>query len=264
MVKLYEFRDPIEQKYGNDLSENEKIRLVRTVVLPSEWEPYPEKPARVENICGRLVKVPEERDDSWDFSKAGPPLDFDEPGDDKAFNEDISQVCFRKFTPFGAQNEVYHLNGHVTIRNVPGLPKSVSFKGIRGFSAARELISDMMYPEETTSVSVHMGVIGLNLGKRIQTSPGCYLENRVYDRLAFLNLGSRTIDTCNTVRLVVKNWDQVGLDQKLRPLTNDLLITGKGSMMHRYTWKSMEWTQENEAKVLAATQWVADMIYDVV
>jgi hypothetical protein len=34
--------------------------------------------------------------------------------------------------------------------------------------------------------------------------------------------------------------------------------------MHRYTWKSMEWTQENEAKVLAATQWVADMIYDVV
>jgi len=267
MVKLLELRNPYECKYDGELNESEKQRLVKVADLPKAWDPYPEKPAMVENICGKFVRIPpvEERVEEWCIAKAGPPLEYGDRGGDKAVSEDISQVCFKKFSPFGSQTEVYHLRGHVTVRNAPGLAKSVSFKGVGGHAAAREIVSDMLYPEDTTGVSVHMGVIGLNLGKRIQTSPGCYLENRVRDGcLQFLEVGTRTMDTCNTVRVFVSNWGTVGLEEKLRPISNDILITGKGSLIHRYTWKNLEWTAENEAQVLAATQWVADRIFIVV
>jgi hypothetical protein len=267
MVRLYELKNPNECKFGGDLNQYEKARLVKSFELPKAWEPYMEKPASIENICGKFVRIPaaEEREEGWNIAEAGPPLGYYDQDGDKAVSSDISQVCFKKYSPFGSQTEVYHLRGHVTVRNAPGLPKSVSFKGVRGYSAAKEIVGDMMYPEDTTGVAVHMAVIGLNLGRRLQTSPGCYLENRVRDScLSFLEVGSRTIDTCNTVRVVVCDWGAVGLEEKLRPTSNDVLITGKGSFMHRYTWKSLEWTEENEARVLAASQWVADHIAYVV
>jgi hypothetical protein len=267
MVKLFELRNPYECKFGGELTERESARVVKRIELPVAWEPYPEKPAVVENICGKFVKIPdaEERGEDWEIVKAGPPIGYGDLNGEKAVNSEISQVCFKKYSPFGSQTEVYHLRGHVTVRNAPGLAKSVSFKGVGGYSAAREIVSDMLYPEDTTGIAVHMAVVGLNLGKRLQTSPGCYLENRVKDRcLHFLDVGTRTLDTCNTVRVVVSDWDAVGLGESLRPLANDVLITGKGSFIHRYTWKSLEWTEESEARVLAASQWVADRIASVV
>lgn len=252
---LFVFKNPSETRFGDELREEEVHRVVRTCELEAAWEPYPKKLACIENICGKLVNT----------ENSGPPLDETHVGHKRAFNSEIEQVCFKKISPFGSQFEVYHLRGHVTVRNAPGLPKSVSFKGVKGVQAAREIISDMLYPTETTGVVIHMGVVGLNLGKRLQTSPGCYLENRVgTGELEFMEIASRTIDTCNTVRLSVKDWAAVGLEEELRPIFNDMLITGKGSVMHRFTWKSLEWNEEAERKVLEAAQLVADRVGGVV
>ena len=264
-MHLYVLRNPCETRFGGELREDEKDRLVRVSELDPAWDPYPKRQAGIENICGKLVKLFGPDGELYNASKAGPPLDDLHVGHKRGHDPDIEQVCFKKRSPFGAQTEVYHLRGRVTIRNSPGLPVSVSFKGVRGIQAVRELSSDMMYPRETTGVVVHMGVVGLCLGKRIQTSPNCYLENRVgYGALKCLEVASRTLETCNTVRLSVVDWGEAGLEEHLWPIANDMLITGKGSVMHRFTWKSLQWDEDAEAKVLRAAQWVAEIVESVV
>ncbi len=44
-----------------------------------------------------------------------------------------------------SQTEFDHLRGHVTVRNAPGLAKSVSFLGVGVISTAREIVRNMFY-----------------------------------------------------------------------------------------------------------------------
>ena len=151
----------------------------------------------------------------------------------------------------------------LTARCAPGLEKTIGFKGVRGYEGVRELVRDAMLPE-TTVAKVHMGVFSTCLGRRLQTSPGCYLENKIAKEMPWLDVGGRTMDQCNIVRLVVVGWGDVGLPRPLWPVSNDLVVTCKGSVMHRFTWNGagcgLEWTQESEQAVLSACQWVADAI----
>ena len=68
----------------------------------------------------------------------------------------------------------------------------------------------------------------------------------------------------NVVRLGVRDWAAVGLEDALRPVTNDIVLTGKGSSLHRFTWSSaacgLQWTREAEDALVAACQRVSDEI----
>lgn len=251
---LYSLTDPLEDKFGGVLtpSEEERCRTRMTLESP-RWDPYPRKSCRVENVCGRFLLSGAARA-NW----GAPVLD-----------ERLASVSFRVASPFGLQTELYHLAGHVTSRATPGLSKSMIFKGVKGVAGLASLRRDMLLDGEPVVAKVHMGVVGCCLGVRLQTSGGCYLENRVAEgtgglKGGWLKVESRLLDQCNVVRLSVTDWSQLGLlAGRLRPLTNDIVVTGKGSLVHRFTWDALVWDERAEAGVLEACEWVAGEIRGV-
>jgi len=140
-------------------------------------------------------------------------------------------------------------------RTTPGLTKSMIFKGVKGSSSLSILKKDMQL--EGAVSTVHMGVIGCCLGVRLQTSQGCYLENRVGEMSSRFRVESRCLDQCNVVRLSVCKWS---LPRALIPLSNDIVVTGKGSLVHRFTWDCLVWDEGTEARVLEECEQVAEEI----
>jgi hypothetical protein len=154
-------------------------------------------------------------------------------------------------------------NRQITARCAPGLERTIGFKGVRGHFALREMVRDSLLPEATTA-RVHMAVLGASLGVRLQTSPGCYLENKIWHRgsFAWIDVGGRLMDQINVVRLVVLDWRVTGLPERYWPVGNDLVLTGKGSVLHRLTWngRGVDWDDQAEQEILKACQWVLDAI----
>ena len=72
------------------------------------------------------------------------------------------------------------------------------------------------------------------------------------------------MDQFNVVRLGVVDWGAMGLDEAFRPWANDIVLTSKGSLMHRFTWNApmsgLEWTQEAEEAISRACLRVSDAI----
>jgi hypothetical protein len=291
---LYELTSPVEHKYGGSLTPEEEARCSRQTELHSpRWTPYPKRPSRVENICGKFVVRVEEStateggsgttgsgETSSAFTDGGSehgPEHGPEPVPEhegltkqyisclsgKRLDPRLDSVCFRNDSPFGKQFELFHIAGHVTVRSTPGLPRSVIFKGVKGVAGTDELARDL-FMHESVFPLVHMGVISSCLGLRLQTSQCCYLENKVSSsvgsmRGGWMRVEPRSIDQCNIVRLSVRKWPD-SLPEHLIPLSNDIVITGKGSVMHRFAWSGVPWTEANEQAVLDVCAWVAGEI----
>lgn len=241
---LFELKDPMEHKYGGALTPEEQKRCVRETVLSPVWAPYPARPVEVDSICGRLSNFG--GGDGW-----------------SGMSDRLSSVCSRSPAPFGAQTELFHIGGQLTARSAPGLEKAIGFKGVRGFDAMREMIRDSLLPEATGG-KVHMAVFSSFIGRRIQTSPGCYLENKVARELPWLYVECRCMDQFNVVRLGVCDWGRMGLEERFRPKGNDIVLTARGSLLHRFTWdgvnQSLEWTKEAEDAIRGACQRVSDAV----
>jgi hypothetical protein len=241
---LFELKDPVEHKYGGELTPVEALRCVRETVLSPTWSPYPVRAVEVETVCGRLERFAGEQ--GW-----------------SGMSPQLKSVCFKSPAPFGAQTELFHLRGQLTARNAPGLEKAIGFKGVRGHEALRELIRDSLLPDATVG-KVHMAVFSSFIGRRMQTSPGCYLENRVREGMPWLMVEGRCMDQFNVVRLGVEDWGAMGLDEAFRPWANDIVLTGRGSLLHRFTWNGpmsgLKWTQEAEEAIGRACQRVSDEI----
>lgn len=237
---LYTLSNPTEHKFGGSLTPSETERCQTQMTLDSpRWAPYPRKTCQVENVCGRFL-----------LATAG--VHWGAP----ALDDRLQGASFRVTSPFGLQTELYHLAGHVTSRATPGLPGSMIFKGVRGMEGLAQLKKDLLLDTEPVVASIHMAVVGSCLGNRLQTSQGCYLENKV-DRLDWLSVGSRSLDQCNVVRLNVSKWD---LPLPLTPLSNDMVVTGKGSVVHRLTWEGLVWTRDTEDTILSTCERVVERI----
>ena len=280
---VYELSDPSEVKYGGTLTPSEQARCFRQTLLESPLlAPYQRRGAQVENICGKLVSiVPTDSVFAVGGNAAMGPgcsssvigeggsgrgsLRFSAVTPNPALNGDLRSVCFRHVSSFGQQYEFFHVCGHVTARCTPGLPKTVIFKGVRGVWGLERLVRDLML-EESTTAQVHMGVVGCFLGVRLQTSQCCYLENKINGGCEWLRVEPRLMDQCNVVRLSVTKWDHHTpplLPEGIVPLTNDMVLTGRGSMMHRFTWASLVWDGEVERRVLDACDRVARAISEL-
>ena len=247
---LYELRGPTEHKFGGSLSESERARCTKETELDSpRWEPYSAKPCVVENICGKFL-----------LSSPSCP-NCGTPG-----LERLQSVSFKVASPFGQQTEIYHIAGHVTYRATPGLPKSMIFKGVRGCAGLAGLKRGMMF--DSVSAQVHMAVVGCCLGFRVQTTAGSYLENRVNGGVfasangeRWMRVENRSLDQCNVIRLSVIRWDHPALlPANFEPSSNDIVVTGKGSVLHRFTWGGLVWDEAAEAAVLLACERVAGAI----
>lgn len=182
-------------------------------------------------------------------------------------NPRLRSVCFDTETPFGKQQEILHIDGHITARCTPGLPRSLIFKGAKGMDSVSRLMRDLFLDQEKTIPLVHMGVVSSCLGVRLQTSECCYLENRVLNGTGIMRGGWMTVETrapdqCNVVRLSVTDWTGLLLPV-LIPVTNDIVITGKGSIVHRFSWIGLSWNQEVERDILDACESVASAIASV-
>jgi hypothetical protein len=179
----------------------------------------------------------------------------------------LSSVCFKTDSPFGKQREIFHIDGHITVRCTPGLPKSMIFKGAKGMESITRLIKDLILDQEKTVALVHMGVISSCMGVRLQTSQCCYLENRVNEgfgtmRGGWMTVEARSPDQCNIVRLSVKDWTGLLLPSII-PISNDIVITGKGSVIHRFSWVGLPWDEHVERDVLGACESVVEAISSV-
>jgi hypothetical protein len=182
-----------------------------------------------------------------------------------AYNPDVKSVCFKNLSTFGQQFEVFHLAGHVTARCTPGLPKAVLFKGVRGADGLDQICGDLML-DDTTQAHVHMAVFTSFLGIRLQTTEWCYLENRVYDEYGpfkggWMRVEPRLLDQCNLIRLSVVDFKRLLPSRPdIHPISNDLVITSRGSLTLRYTWSAAHWTAETEREMLRVCNEIADAI----
>ena len=285
---LYELTTPVEHKYGGYLTDEESLRCVQqTELLSPRWAPYPRRPARVENICGKFVLRVEGSTamaagsglaSSSVCMGGGSSSGLDSSATDSQLltsppkyvscltqfmDHRLDSVCFRNDSPFGRQFEIFHVAGHVTVRSTPGLPRSVIFKGVKGVDGVRELSNDLLLQPSAVPL-VHMGVMSSCLGVRLQTSQCCYLENKISSGIGsmtgnWMRIEPRSMDQCNIVRLSVCKWHNL-LPEHLLPTSNDIVITSKGSVMHRMSWPGVEWTTQNEQVVLDVCTWVADQI----
>lgn len=284
---LYELTSPVEHKYGGVLTKEEGLRCVKQTELDSpRWAPYPKRAAQVENICGKFVirvsgSGATGRGGGTDERTSSASMDggSDREGNGASgggefrylsclsghiLDRRLSSVCFRNDSPFGRQSELFHLSGHVTVRCTPGLPRSVIFKGAKGVAGARELQRGLFMEGNGVLPLVHMAVVSSCMGLRLQTSQCCYLENKVNNCVGSMHGGwmkvePRSMDQCNIVRLAVRNWHRL-LPEHLVPVSNDIVVTSKGSVMHRLAWEGVEWNEENERDVLDVCTWVAEAI----
>ena len=184
-----------------------------------------------------------------------------------SIDQRLSSVCFNIDSPFGKQQEIFHIDGHVTARCTPGLPRSLIFKGSKGVESVTRLMRDLFLDQESTLPLVHMGVISSCMGVRLQTSQCCYLENRVLEGTGKMHGGWMTVETrspdqCNIVRLSVKDWTGLLLPSVV-PISNDIVITGKGSVVHRLAWTGLLWDDQVERDILGACESVAAAIASV-
>ena len=265
---VYELSNPVEHKYGGTLTLEQHARCTRQTELDSpKWTPFPARLPKVDNICGKfVVKLGiKHRYSAYASCLNTHPID-----------SRLSSVCFKTDSPFGRQREMFHVNGHVTVRCTPGLPKSMIFKGARGVSSIKILKRDLFLDsksdksdsklDEVTAL-VHMGVISSCMGVRLQTSQCCFLENRVLEGVGIMSgnwitVEGRSPDQCNIVRLSVKDWTGLLLPG-IAPIGNDIVITSKGSVVHRLSWAGLDWTEEVEKEVLGACQSVVKAIASV-
>jgi hypothetical protein len=195
---------------------------IETVLLDERYAPYEVQKARVENLCGS-------------FAEHVTPAEL--PG-----------VLFNTISQFGRRKEVFSVHGNAVIHQ-----NKAAFMGVRSAEALGKLARALNLSSERNVT--HMAVFCAKLGKRVQVSSSGLLETLISNRFARnIRVEGRMYDHTNTVRLHVHKFTRDGvfaLDEAFRPCRNDWAVTGRGIVMVRFTWKSVEWTRECEAACVA-------------
>lgn len=80
-------------------------------------------------------------------------------------------VTFTGNSFFGSHHEMYHEAGCVYVYK-----NSLHFKGCQGIQGVNRVARSLLL--QSYECRVHMGVFSVNLGKRVYTGIGCFMENR--------------------------------------------------------------------------------------
>lgn len=205
---------------------------VRTILLDERYAPYDRQGARIENLCGN-------------------------------FTEYISAIPLKNVTKGnGTQKEVYHLHGNVVINQGRG-----AFMGARGMHGIQRLARALQL--SSAANVVHMAVLTSKLGRRAQVSSNGLLETNLERHSEHLRVEGRMYDHTNAVRFTIIKFEapQFRIAPEMQPDNNDWMVTGKGMIIIRFSWrgtdegrKGVGWTRETEQACLdlcdRVTEWL--------
>lgn len=201
---------------------------IQTIMLDERYAPYTSQAASIENLCGSFSEYVE--------------------------GGDIMPVLITTHNRFGRQREVFNIHGNASIHF-----GKATFRGVRGAQGLEAMAKALAL--SNASNTVHMAVICGKIGKRVQVTSSGLLETILVNRFATnMRVIGRMYDHNNTVRLVVSRFEDgvetdhpvFRLPRRYWPCKNDWAVTGRGTVMARFTWKRrMEWTPECETEILA-------------
>lgn len=157
---------------------------------------------------------------------------------------------------FGRHHLMYHLHGSVTVHRGLAL-----FRGCAGMDSIRAIAADLYL--ESARCNVHMGVFKVCLGRRIATTHGCYMENRVAGRFKSIRVLHRLIDSSQSLKFRVDTFDPAELPYltgRLVPSSVDITVNCTGVVMLRFSWSRCSWTDAAEAACLRFCGWVAEQL----
>ena len=182
---------------------------IETIILDERYAPYTRQGARIENLCGRYTEY---------VTGAG-----------------LDRVVKRT----GTQREVFHLHGNVLINQGVGW-----FMGVRGVDGLQRLSRTLSLSSESNLV--HMAVLTSKLGKRVQVSPNGLLETNLEKHSEHLRVVGRMYEHTNAVRFTLTKFEapQFRMPEGMTPDNNDWMVTGKGMIIIRLSWRKVESEQE--------------------
>lgn len=193
---------------------------ISTVMLDERYRPYTAQDARVENLCGCFTE--------------------------RVYTEMLTGAIITTNCNFGRQREVFNIHGNVAINKGKGL-----FMGVRDMAGIEKLAEALAL--SSSHNNVHMAVICGKIGTRLQVKSSGLLENRLLQFRETLAVEGRQYEHTNTVRMRVRKFSNDGifaLEEQYRPEKNDWSITGRGTVMIRFTWSKIEWTSDCERACL--------------
>jgi hypothetical protein len=159
-------------------------------------------------------------------------------------------------TPFGVQHMLFHAEGNVVVDQGRGF-----FKACRSAAGLEEL-SRCLYLE-TPKNRVHMLVLTARLGKRVQVESGGFLERSLAPHQWLFRI-TPPMDEVNHMRLEVKTFaGPFEIDRSIRPLANDWTVTGRGSVIARFTWpkdETQNWNSDVERMVIQYSERVIALL----
>jgi hypothetical protein len=182
---------------------------IETVILDERYAPYTRQGARIENLCGRYTEY---------VSGAG-----------------LDRVVKRN----GTQKEFFHLHGNILINQGVGW-----FMGVRGADGMERLSKALSL--SSPSNLVHMAVLTSKLGKRVQVSANGLLETNLEKHTEHLRVGGRMYEHTNAVRFTVHKFEapQFRMPEGMNPDNNDWMVTGKGMLIIRLSWRKVDSEQD--------------------
>jgi len=157
---------------------------------------------------------------------------------------------------FGRHQELFHVHGTVTVHCGVAY-----FRGCAGVASVRALSRDLFF--ETPVCEVFMGVFKVCLGRRLDTSPGCFLESCVRARFRCLRVINRIEEIHQSVKLHSERYDPEELPYltgDLVPSSLDVTVTGKGVVLLRLSWRKCPWGEDVESSALRFCGWLGDRL----
>lgn len=206
------------------------VGRVEQVMDAPYCRPTPPRGCTVENLCGR-------------FSSAFA----------RGFHEGVT------LTGQGAlgrgRREMFHLDGSVFLCR-----HCACFKGAKGAIGLARLARDLRL--ESPAARVHMAVFSLSVSRYLQTTQGCYLENRLTERFCSLRVCTRLMDMNMLIKLRVNRFDprEMPLDADLAPTSMDLMVSKKGVVLVRMSWPGLKWTEEVERRLGSFCDWIGERV----
>lgn len=205
---------------------------IQTILLDDRYTPYARQKARIENLCG-------------------------------TFSEYVSMAGLDRVSRgAGTQKEIFHLHGNVVISQGKG-----AFMGARGLHGIQRLARALSLSSARNVV--HMAVFTTKLGKRVQVSSNGLLETNLERHSEHLRVEGRMYEHTNTVRFAVTKFEapQFRIPKEMQPDNNDWMVTGKGMIIIRFSWKGVDderrglaWTREAEDACLGLCERVTEWL----
>lgn len=198
---------------------------IETILLDERYAPYQKRGARIENLCGSFSEFVDTR------------------GYEKVLQKN------------GSQREFYHVQGNVVVNQGKG-----AFMAVRGMSGLSTIARSLQL--SSTRNVVHMAVITSKLGKRAQVTNAGLLETSLAKHGSVIRVKGRIYEHTNSVCFSVKSFTQAPflIPAACAPDKNDWTVTGRGMLIIRLIWQSLEWTEDVEQSCLSFCDSVAEWL----